>query len=82
MRTQSSEKKKRHPFFFKVVQGGGNGLVCYDAMVVRRVRAGYEYLYSCDYGARVPPCAVGFLVVAFDRLVANETVDDFLTYSR
>ena len=33
-------------------------------------------------GARVPPCAVVFLVVAFDRLAANETVDDFLTYSR
>lgn len=33
-------------------------------------------------GARVPPCAVGFLVVAADRLAANEAVDDFLTYSR
>lgn len=40
---------------------------------------------TCNHaivGARVPPCAVGLLVVASDRLAANETADDFLTYSR
>ena len=40
---------------------------------------------TCNHaivGARVLPCAAGLLVVASDLLGANETEDDFLTYSR